>query len=188
VVEQVANYITIDGGTTNTRISLVKDFKVLGRVKFPVGARAGIGNSSILRDTIRSGIRQLLQEYEIQASEICCILAAGMITSEFGLYKLDHILVPAGIGELHGAMKQVVLEDISEIPFVFVPGVKVLAEDIRYTDMMRGEEAELVGLMKKGDGECVYILPGSHSKLIQTDDQGRIEKNTESVMSRRTKH
>jgi 2-keto-3-deoxy-galactonokinase len=82
VVEQVANYITIDGGTTNTRISLVKDFKVLGRVKFPVGARAGIGNSSILRDTIRSGIRQLLQEYEIQASEICCILAAGMITSE----------------------------------------------------------------------------------------------------------
>ena len=170
----MANYITIDGGTSNTRISLVQDFKVIDRVKVPVGARAGIGNGSILRDTIRNGIQQILQKYGIQTSEICCILAAGMITSEFGLYKLDHIMAPAGIKELHGAMKQVVLEDISEIPFVFVPGVKVLSEDIRYTDMMRGEEAELIGLMREGDGECVYILPGSHSKLIQTDDQGRI--------------
>lgn len=171
----MANYITIDGGTTNTRISLVQDLKVIGRVKFPVGARAGIGNSSILRETIKKGIKQLLQEHGMQEQAISCILAAGMITSEFGLYKLDHIMVPAGIAELHVAMKQVKLEDISEIPFVFVPGVKILSEDLRHTDMMRGEEAELIGLMKEGDGECVYILPGSHSKLVQTDDEGRIK-------------
>ena len=170
----MANYITIDGGTTNTRISLVKDYSVIGRVKFPVGARAGIGNGSILRETIQKGIQQLLQESGMQPQEICCILAAGMITSEFGLYKLDYIMVPAGIAELHAAMKQVALDDISEIPFVFVPGVKILSEDLRHTDMMRGEEAELMGLMKEGDGECVYILPGSHSKLVQTDDAGRI--------------
>ncbi len=172
----MANYITIDGGTSNTRISLVQELKVIGRVKFAVGARAGIGNGSVLRETIKNGIEQLLQEYGMQAQEISCILAAGMITSEFGLYKLDHVMVPAGIAELHAAMKQVKLEDISEIPFVFVPGVKILSEELCYADMMRGEEAELIGLMKEGDGECVYILPGSHSKLIQTDDDGRIKE------------
>lgn len=172
----MANYITIDGGTTNTRISLVQNLKVIGRLKFPVGARAGIGNGSILRETIKNGIEQLLQEYEMQAQEISCILAAGMITSEFGLYKLDHIIVPAGVAELNAARKQVMLEDVSEIPFVFVPGVKILSEDLCHTDMMRGEEAELIGLMKDGDGECVYILPGSHSKLVQTDEAGRIKE------------
>ena len=171
----MANYITIDGGTTNTRISLVQDLKVMGRVKFPIGARAGIANHSVLRETIKNGISQLLQEHGMREEEISCILAAGMITSEFGLYKLDHITVPAGIAELHKAMKRVKLEDISEIPFVFVPGVKILSDDLCQTDMMRGEEAELIGLMKEGDGECVYVLPGSHSKLVQTDDLGRIK-------------
>ncbi|MEE1049204.1 MAG: 2-dehydro-3-deoxygalactonokinase, partial [Clostridia bacterium] len=42
-------------------------------------------------------------------------------------------------------------------------------------DMMRGEETELMGIMSDDDGECAYILPGSHSKIIYTDSKGRIE-------------
>lgn len=37
---------------------------------------------------------------------------------------------------------------------------------------MRGEETELMGIIN--DGECIYILPGSHSKIINTDKNGRI--------------
>ena len=69
-----------------------------------------------------------------------------MITSEFGLYNLPHITVPAGIKELYDAMKEVTIPEISEIPFVFIPGVKVTGEGLHKTDMMRGEETELVGL------------------------------------------
>ena len=42
------------------------------------------------------------------------------------------------------------------------------------SDMMRGEEAELIRLMKSDDGESVYVLPGSHSKHISVDANGRV--------------
>lgn len=40
---------------------------------------------------------------------------------------------------------------------------------------MRGEETELIGLVKKPEEDCVYILPGSHSKLLHVDENGRID-------------
>ena len=38
----MANYITIDGGTTNTRISLIKDLTITDTLKFNIGAKGGI--------------------------------------------------------------------------------------------------------------------------------------------------
>jgi 2-dehydro-3-deoxygalactonokinase len=40
--------------------------------------------------------------------------------------------------------------------------------------MMRGEEAEIVGLYRPEFDGAVYILPGSHSKHIFVDEKGRI--------------
>ena len=99
-----------------------------------------------------------------------------MITSEFGLYNLPHISAPSGIDELHNAMCEVRLDDISEIPFVFIPGIKVSDGELSHSDMMRGEETEFVGLSAELGGEknCMYILPGSHSKLIRVDKNGRV--------------
>ncbi len=168
----MANYITVDGGTTNTRISLVKDLEIKDTMKFSVGARSGIENRNLLRETLHNGIRELLSRNNTKESEICRILASGMITSEFGLCKLDHIVAPAGAKELNASMQEVVLEDISDIPFVFIRGIKMLGGDFAETDMMRGEETEFVGL-SSGEGG-VYILPGSHSKVIFADESGRI--------------
>ena len=95
-----------------------------------------------------------------------------MITSESGLCSLPHILAPAGVAELHAAMHEVVLPEISEIPFVFLRGVKISDGTLAGTDMMRGEETETVGTDAGKD--ALLILPGSHSKLIRTDSAGRI--------------
>ena len=57
------------------------------------------------------------------------ILASGMITSEFGLCLLEHLIAPCGMGELAASMHEVVLEDISKIPFVFARGVKTCGEE-----------------------------------------------------------
>ena len=168
----MANYITVDGGTTNTRISLVKDFEIKDTMKFNVGAKAGIDNKNLLRETLRDGIRGLLERNDTKEREICRILASGMITSEFGLCKLDHIVAPAGVKELNEAMEEVIFEDISKIPFVFIRGIKMLGDDFAETDMMRGEETEFAGLSSGKGG--VYILPGSHSKVIFADESGRI--------------
>lgn len=168
----MADYITIDGGTTNTRLRLVRDGQILDTLRYPVGARAGIDNKTLLRETIKGGITELLSRHSLGEKDICRILACGMITCEFGLLDLPHITAPAGIRELHNAMYETVLADISPIPFVFVRGVKLSTGDLASTDMMRGEETELMGICNGEAG--VFILPGSHSKIITTDANGRI--------------
>lgn len=174
----MSNYITIDGGTTNTRISLCRDHTIADTVKYNVGAGKAIENKTILRDTLRDGISEILTRNGVSENDITCILASGMLTSEFGIYKLDHIEVPAGIGELRDNMEKAVLGDISDIPFVFVRGVKTSSDDFDRMDMMRGEETELMGIIGDDCGECVYILPGSHSKIIKTDENGKITELT----------
>ena len=79
------------------------------------------------------------------------------------LCNLPHICAPAGISELCDNMHETVIPEISEIPFVFVRGVKSVSDNLSETDMMRGEETEICGLMGEDDGKCMYILPGSHS-------------------------
>ncbi len=167
-------YITIDGGTTNTRISLVENKKIVGNVKLNVGARMGIENKDLLKTEIKKAIERLLRENDIDEKDIVCILASGMITSEFGLCNLEHIKTPAGIDELHNSMKEIVLKEITNIPFVFIRGVKIDADGFENTDIMRGEETELMGMLNLDYGKCVYVLPGSHSKIIKTDDAGKI--------------
>lgn len=170
----MSNYITIDGGTTNTRISLVLNGEIIDTVTYSIGAGNGIDNKSILKDTIRDGISEMLSRNDIKSSDIRRILASGMITSEFGIYKADHIATPAGIEKLHNTMEEKHLREISDIPFVFVRGVKTDCGSLDTADMMRGEETELMGIAEESSGECIYILPGSHSKIIKTDASGRI--------------
>lgn len=167
-------YITVDGGTTNTRISLVQSGKITDTLKYGVGAGKGIEDKNILARTVREGISEILARGGLKESDVCRVLASGMITSELGIYRLDHTTLPVGIKELSEAKAEVRLPEISDIPFVFMRGVKTGDKELRGSDMMRGEETELMGIMKASDGACVYILPGSHSKIISTDESGRI--------------
>lgn len=168
-------YLTLDGGTTNTRIRLVSDGEILDTIKVPKGARANMEEKGSLDLAVREAISTLLSRNGLMPKDIYRILASGMVTSEFGLCALPHAVAPVGIRELHETMHEVILSHISEIPFVFVRGVRLSGETLREADMMRGEEAELVGI---GDGvpNTLYVLPGSHSKLVLTDAEGRISK------------
>lgn len=166
------NYITIDGGTTNTRISLVTDNRVISTLKFGIGARNSIDNCTAYKDTIKNGIIEILDKNNLKEKDIICIIASGMITSEFGLVNLPHIKTPAGIKELNLNMYKTQLPEISPIQFVFIRGVKTDCDSLVSADMMRGEETELMGILD--EGECIYILPGSHSKIIKTDKNGKI--------------
>ena len=168
----MSKYITIDGGTTNTRLSLVLDGRVVDTVKYNVGARVGIDDKAPLKNAVKSGIETLLKNNNLSEKDISKILASGMITSEFGLCNLNHIVAPAGIKELHETMHEIEISEISNVPFVFLRGVKLNGKSLENADMMRGEETELFGLSDDLSG--VYILPGSHSKIITVDENGRI--------------
>jgi len=165
-------YITIDGGTTSTRVNLFKNGEILDTVKLNIGARTAIEGREIYINSIKNAVSEIV--FRNKAENVERILASGMITSEFGLCNLPHIKAPAGIGELHAAMYETTKEEISDIPFVFMRGVKTDDKYIDDFDMMRGEETELMGIVHEKYGECIYVLPGSHSKIIKTDDKGCI--------------
>ncbi len=168
------NYITIDGGTTNTRVSLVCDGIIRETVKINIGAQKSIDGNKALKEAISEAIDTVLSGHSLSERNIEKILASGMITSEFGLCKLDHIEAPAGVKELSENMYETYIDDVSTLPFVFVRGVKRLSDSIYTADMMRGEETELMGVMHPSYGECLYVLPGSHSKLIHCNEEGKI--------------
>ena len=170
----MSNYITVDGGTTNTRISLVVNGNIVDTIKYNVGAGKSIENKNILKNTIREGISEILKRNNMQSSDILRILASGMLTSEYGIYTLEHIKTPVGIKKLHEGMTETIISEISDIPFVLVRGVKTDCKGFEDADMMRGEETELMGLADSLYSDCVYVLPGSHSKIIKTNDMGEI--------------
>ena len=171
-------YITIDGGTTNTRVNLVIDRKIIATKKISRGARAGIDDKEGLKIALHNAIAELLAEHDLKESDLHKILASGMITSEFGLVELPHLCAPVGIRELHDSMSEISFSEISSAPIVFVRGIKVNSQNLCNFDMMRGEETELMGINAlcrlEGSSDRIYILPGSHSKIIRTDSEGRI--------------
>ncbi|MBE7012431.1 MAG: hypothetical protein E7415_07140 [Ruminococcaceae bacterium] len=167
----MSTYITIDGGTSSTRASLVCDCEIIKTVKLDIGARASIENREKYTGAIKAAIDEIIS---IRKDTPKRILASGMITCEFGLCNLPHLEAPAGIYELHESMHETVISEISDIPFVFMRGVRVNSDDFDKVDMMRGEETEIMGILKEEYGECIYILPGSHSKIIKVDENGRI--------------
>ena len=171
-------YLTVDGGTTNTRVSLVENERIVTTRKIERGAKAGIDDRDGLKIALRDTIRTILVEASLNESDICRILASGMITSEFGLIELPHVSAPAGIGMLHETIAHTEIPEVTSIPFSFIRGVKVDSEILDKFDMMRGEETELCGLMASLGAEygdrCIYVLPGSHSKIVSVDAEGRI--------------
>jgi len=160
-------YITVDGGTTNTRVNLVKDNKVVECIKYKFGVKSCIGGNDRYKNMLKEGISALLKKYNVKPKRI---LASGMITSEFGLLKLGHIKAPAGITELSQSMEEKVFSEISDIPFSFIRGVKMEGCELDSIDIMRGEETEIFGVAVS-DG--VFVLTGSHSKII-TVKNGKI--------------
>ena len=170
----MAKYITIDGGTTNTRVAFVQDGAVLGQIAFHLGARHHRDDPTAYRGRLREAVAQLAAQW----GEFSAVLVSGMLTSDMGLCPLTHQVAPVGVQELHKGMKQIFITEITDKPFYFIPGVKTAGESYLDIDMMRGEEAELMGLLEGNEGEVLFVLPGSHSKLISVDAAGRISHIT----------
>ena len=173
--------IAIDGGTTNTRFTLVEGGEVIDRIKYSIGVRDSIKNSrQVLERAVKDGISELLGKNSIHAGEISCAVFSGMIGSENGLYNVSHISAPAGAEELKRGAVRVSLPDITDIPTLFIPGVKTFTDPgekpLSELDIMRGEETELIGILA-GTGLCeplTIVLPGSHMKIVNTDAAGKI--------------
>ena len=59
----MANYIAIDGGTTNTRVYLVTNGRILRSEKINIGAKKSIGGNTELKNAIGCAIAELLKAH-----------------------------------------------------------------------------------------------------------------------------
>lgn len=98
------------------------------------------------------------------------VLASGMITSRNGWVETPYENVPAGAPELARALVPHRTARGAELRFVTGVTVKHPAGP----DVMRGEEAQIIGASGLGLSDGTFVLPGTHSKWARVS-RGRIE-------------
>lgn len=177
------NILTIDTGTTNTRVTVWQNVDALFQATRQVGVRdaAITGNRKTLQQGVRETIDVALTKAGWSTNDVDLVLASGMITSDVGLHEVRHLMAPAGLAELANGMAQTAIPEVCDRPIWFVPGVRndvdnIGLHNVEAMDMMRGEEVETMGLVERlGIAEpTVIMLPGSHSKFVYLDRQQRI--------------
>ena len=175
--------LTIDTGTTNTRVLLWQNNQVLASASEAVGVRdtAITGSRFALQDAVRRAIADALGQASLEPGNVTLALASGMFTSALGLHELPHLLAPCGLQDLARGMVSVNLPDVYPLPLWLVPGVRnnvapVTLANCESMDMMRGEEVEVIGLLDRLQlrTAAVLVLPGSHTKMVAVDDASRI--------------
>ena len=176
---------TMDGGTTNTRVLLWQNGRLLSKAAAPVGVRvtAMEGSDRKLKETIRKLLDEAAAAAGVSRKDIGLIVASGMLTSNLGLMEIPHETAPLRPEELASRMVERRFPELAgDTPFWFVPGVKNMAdkelteENCLSMDMMRGEETEAAALLAhyRPQGATVLVLPGSHNKYIAVTEDGRI--------------
>ncbi len=173
--------LTIDSGTSNTRVRAWRGDQVVGGAEVPVGVRdtARTGSHATLRSGVRDAILEALRAINANEREISLVVGSGMITSGLGLHELPHLIAPAGIDELAAGMQSASFADIIAAPIWFIPGVRhdgapVALDNASRMDMMRGEETEVIGLVTSigAADSMVVLLPGSHAKFVEVEASG----------------
>ena len=177
-------FAVVDSGTTTTRVRLWQD----GRVTWSESRAAGAKDTAIAGNTskVATALKELLDVAGLATGTVAgttpeAIICSGMITSNMGLFELPHLLAPAGLDDTARGMVQRSFPEISAVPLTFVPGVKTLPgpgglNGLATGDLLRGEEAEIVGLREALGlaGGAVFLHIGSHHKAIVVDAAGRI--------------
>ena len=176
--------LTIDGGTTNTRLYRMDGGEILASKKLSLGIRDTLGPEGKTKyfRAVSEAVAELTAGESAEA-----VVCSGMIGSENGLFGCPHLTAPVSFGDLAEAMVPVELPEISPLPFRFVRGVKTCPAEpgsaadvplglLAETDIMRGEETELAGICAKLGvrGERTFLMPGSHMKTVRVDGEGRI--------------
>jgi 2-dehydro-3-deoxygalactonokinase len=179
----LAPAVAIDGGTSTTRARLVVSGRVVAEARRAVGVRDTVlSGRSTLVEAVRACLDELATNHPLARS--APIVAAGMLTSEVGLVAVPHVVAPAGLGELAAGASERVVEGVSGRPILFIPGVRMPPGDgpegWTEADVMRGEECESLGAWHALglDRETTFVWPGSHTKVVFVDADGRITWST----------
>lgn len=169
-------YIAMDMGTTNTRLWLIDKSEVIAEKKEHFGASCGKREGrDVLFGRLRQMICELICTAGVSEAQVECIITSGMSGSEIGLCDVPHLPLPQDPSKVAQRLFSMRFEEITSVPFLFVPGVKSLSGN-QLSDIMRGEETEIYGILPylKGELPATVVLPGTHNKIIHINERGEI--------------
>ena len=178
--------ISVDCGSTNMRCRLFDGKKLVDEVRKKAGVRntAFDGTNTYLKESLRDCIADLLRRNLLKSGDVEVVISAGTLSSDVGIYRVPHVKAPVGVFESAAHAKLVTLPEITDIPILFIPGVKTLPgndvtdkmKQIEIWDSMSGEECEIYGIseMLGLKGPFTITLPGSYNKILRVDAEGKI--------------
>ena len=152
--------LAVDWGTSRFRAHLVgKDGSLL----------AGVASDDGMGHVQKTGFEAVL-------TRLCApwfrdhpglpVLMAGMVGSRNGWREVPYVACPADLSALSAGMTTFEIAGGTSVSIV--PGLVI---DAAVSDVMRGEETQILGI---GIDDAVVVLPGTHSKWA-TLRNGRIE-------------
>lgn len=159
--------IGIDWGTTNLRaFRLAADGTVLEAREAP-----GRGLMNVAAGGYPAALAEVLGGWaEAKGGAGLPVLAAGMVGARQGWHEVPYAPAPAGLDDLAAALFPVP-DGPGGLDVRLVPGV---IDRTGVPDVMRGEEAEILGLAE-AETEGPICLPGTHSKWVAVE-AGRIAR------------
>lgn len=175
--------IVVDCGMTNMRCRLVLEGRIISEVK----KRSLVSDKADPRlpliKLLSEATEELLTKNGLKKSDIEAIVCSGILSSDVGIHRVPHVMMPVGLSDSAGHAEAIRLAEYPDIPIIFIPGVRTSpregggeAELILSLDSMSGEECETYGIMKLCGlkGNFTLALPGTYNKTLAIDKNGRI--------------
>lgn len=149
--------IAVDWGSTNLRAKLIID----GRQEQCVTVEKGIKN--VVEGKFEEVLVSLCADWKARQPDLRIVMS-GMIGSREGWIEVPYCRTPAGLEDLTGQFASIHTKSMGEV--YVVPGLRHDFPD-GTTDVMRGEETEVFGVLAEvEDDEVTVCGPGTHSKWV----------------------
>lgn len=175
------HFLSCDWGTTSFRLRWVSPAGILAEIREPAGVKAifeKISNDVAVRDTERSRffasfLAAKLDEVRSRIAEppaAVPLVISGMASSSVGWKELPYATVPFPLDGTALRFAELAWDAPAWLgPTYLLSGVAT------GENMMRGEEAEILGVMNDPDSaaglqRAMLILPGTHSKHVWIED------------------
>lgn len=169
----MTHFYSCDWGTSSFRLRLVSWpwLAVLAEVRTDEGVRQvaancqGCSTEEAYADVLQRHLREL-QRQQGQISAETPVVISGMVSSSIGWRELPYAQVP-----FHLDARDVEAARLpAERPLWLLSGLRT------ETDVIRGEETELLGIFDKSRwrdyaADCVVVMSGTHAKHVRLQDQ-----------------
>jgi len=154
--------IAVDWGSTNLRAKLC----IEGRLEECLTSEQGVKH--VEAGGFESVLESICSRWKTDYPDMDIVMS-GMVGSREGWKEVPYCQTPLGVAELAKAMTSLHTKSMGEV--YVVPGLRHDFSD-GTTDVMRGEEIEVFGVLAESEkSELTVCGPGTHSKWVNCRDK-----------------